>query len=102
MDIEIWTAIALFGTFFFLLALGFPVAFGIALSSIIALIVYSDIETALNVAGQGLATGVEGTAFLAIPLFVIAGNIMNSGSIARRLINFTKIVAAPLPGPLAH
>ncbi|MFA9440819.1 TRAP transporter large permease [Uliginosibacterium sp. sgz301328] len=102
MAIETWTALTLFGIFFALLFVGFPVAFGVALSSIAAMIVYADFDTALNVAGQGLATGVEGTAFLAIPLFVIAGNIMNTGSIAKRLIDFTKIVAAPLPGPLAH
>lgn len=102
MEIEIWAAITLFSTFFILLSIGFPVAFGIALSSIAAMVIYIDLETALTAAGQGLATGVEGTAFLAIPLFVIAGNIMNSSSIASRLINFTKVIAAPLPGPLAH
>ncbi len=101
MEAEILVAITLFGTFFFLLFLGFPIAFGIALSSIAAMMVYVDFDIALSVVGQGLATGVEGTAFLAIPLFVIAGNIMNSGSIAQRLINFTKVVAAPFPGPLA-
>ncbi len=101
MEIELLTALTLFGCFFILLAIGFPIAFGIALSSIMALVVFSDLPTALAVAGQGLATGVEGSAFLAIPLFVISGNIMNTASIAKRLIDLTKVVAAPIPGALA-
>ncbi|MGL4221994.1 MAG: TRAP transporter large permease [Shewanella sp.] len=102
MDAAVLSAVVLFGSFFFMLFLGFPVAFGIGLASVLALVSYADWELALNAAAQGLATGVDGFTFLAIPLFVIAGGIMNRGSIALRLINLTKVIAAPLPGALAH
>ncbi|EEW7591015.1 TPA: TRAP transporter large permease [Escherichia coli] len=102
MDAAVFSAAVLFGTFFIMLFLGFPVAFGIGLASILALWCFADWELALNAAAQGLATGVDGFTFLAIPLFVIAGGIMNRGSIALRLINLTKVIAAPLPGALAH
>ena len=102
MSSEIFAAFTLFGTFLFLLLIGFPIAFGIAISSIVALTVYADWDAALNATAQGFATGVESFNFLAIPLFAIAGNIMNKGSIATRLINLTKAIAAPLPGVLAH
>ncbi|MGL5396461.1 MAG: TRAP transporter large permease subunit, partial [Shewanella sp.] len=77
MDAAVLSAVVLFGSFFFMLFLGFPVAFGIGLASVLALVSYADWELALNAAAQGLATGVDGFTFLAIPLFVIAGGIMN-------------------------
>lgn len=102
MDSELLAVFVLFGSFFAMLALGVPVAFGIAVSSFFAMAAYADVELALKAAAQGLATGVDSFTFLAIPLFVIAGTVMNSGSIARRLINLANVVAAPLPGALAH
>ncbi len=102
MDPAVLSALVLFGSFFIMLFLGFPVAFGIGLASVFAMVSFADWELALNAAAQGLATGVDGFTFLAIPLFVIAGGIMNRGSIALRLINLTKVIAAPLPGALAH
>ncbi len=39
---------------------------------------------------------------LAIPFFVLAGNIMNTGGIARRLVNLAQALVGRLPGSLAH
>ncbi len=114
--IEILTAIILFGIFFILLFLGFKVAFNIALSSFIAVTFYlianngswgnlqyisEDFVSALSDVGQGLGAGIESQALLAIPLFVVAGSIMNRGGIANRLINLAKVIFAPVPGILA-
>lgn len=49
-----------------------------------------------------MATGLDSFALLAIPFFVLAGEIMNRGGIAKRLIAFAKAIVGSLPGGLAH
>ena len=44
----------------------------------------------------------ESFSLLAIPLFILAGNIMNNGGIARRLVNFAKLFVGWIPGSLAQ
>jgi len=48
-----------------------------------------------------MATGLDSFALLAIPFFVLAGGIMNSGGIAMRLINFARVLVGKLPAGLA-
>jgi TRAP-type C4-dicarboxylate transport system permease large subunit len=48
-----------------------------------------------------MATGLDSFALLAIPFFVLAGGIMNSGGIAMRLINFARVLVGGLPAGLA-
>ncbi len=47
-------------------------------------------------------SGVESFSLLAVPLFILAGNIMNNGGIARRMINFAKLFCGFIPGSLAQ
>ena len=47
-------------------------------------------------------SGVESFSLLAVALFILAGNIMNNGGIARRLINFAKVLVGRIPGALAQ
>ncbi len=49
-----------------------------------------------------MVTGIDDFTMLAIPLFVLAGIIMNNGGIAFRLVNFAKVLVGRLPGSLAH
>lgn len=100
-----WTALlVLFGTFFFLLFLGLPVSYAIGLSSITTLVVATPIEftSGLMTIAQKMASGLDSFGLLAIPFFILAGNIMNRGGLAKRLINFAKVLGGRLPGPLAH
>lgn len=57
---------------------------------------------AFTTVAQRMATGLDSFALLAIPFFILAGQIMNRGGIARRLINFAKTLVGSLPGGLAH
>ena len=50
---------------------------------------------------QRMATGIDSFALLAIPFFILAGQLMNSGGIARRLIDFARVLVGKLPGGLA-
>lgn len=49
-----------------------------------------------------MTVGLDGFTLLAIPFFVLAGNIMNTGGIARRLVNLAQALVGRLPGSLAH
>nr|WP_286196581.1 TRAP transporter large permease [Thalassotalea sp. G20_0] len=92
----------MFGTFAVLLALGVPISFAIALSSLASILLALPFEPAIAVIAQKMATGLDNFALLAIPFFILAGNIMNNGGIASRLINFAQILTGRLPGSLAH
>ena len=89
-------------SFVFLLLLGVPVAWGIGLSSLFTMLVSIPTMPAFTTVAQRMATGLDSFALLAIPFFVLAGQIMNRGGIAQRLVNFARTLVGALPGGLAH
>ncbi|WP_022942299.1 TRAP transporter large permease [Psychromonas hadalis] len=98
-----WQVIlTLFGSFAILLTLGVPVSFAIGLSSLATILLSLPLEPAIAVVAQRMAAGLDNFALLAIPFFILAGNIMNQGGIAIRLINLAKVLGGRLPGSLAH
>ena len=84
-----------------LLFFNVPVAFGIGLSTVVAMLVTVDIAPAASTVAQRVATGLDSFVLLAIPFFILAGNIMGRGGMARRLIDFAKSLVGSLPGGLA-
>ncbi|HCX23666.1 MAG: hypothetical protein CMB80_18180 [Flammeovirgaceae bacterium] len=88
-------------SFLVLLAIGVPVAYSIGLSSALTLIISMPSITAFTTLAQRMATGLDSFALLAIPFFVLSGQLMNRGGIARRLVDFAKVLVGPLPGGLA-
>ncbi|WP_087018628.1 TRAP transporter large permease [Thaumasiovibrio subtropicus] len=94
--------LTLFGSFGILLLLGIPVSFSIGLASLATICMSLPLEPAIAVVAQRMAAGLDNFALLAIPFFILAGNIMNQGGIAIRLINFAKVLGGRLPGSLAH
>lgn len=95
-------AFALFGTFAVLLALGVPISVGIIVSAFIASLLVLPWTDTTFVVGQQMSMGVESFSLLAVPLFILAGNIMNNGGIARRLVDLALVLAGRVPGSLAH
>ncbi|PVZ82725.1 hypothetical protein C9426_28860 [Serratia sp. S1B] len=94
--------IVLFGSFFLLLGIGVPISFSIGLASLLAVMLSLPFDAAIAVISQKMASGLDSFALLAIPFFILAGNIMNQGGIAMRLIEFAKVLGGRLPGSLAH
>ncbi|HXV63385.1 MAG TPA: TRAP transporter large permease [Vicinamibacteria bacterium] len=94
--------IVLVGTFVVLIALGTPIAVGIGLSAFVALLMTMDISTATICVAQRMAAGLDRFTLLAIPFFILSGQIMNRGGIARRLIDFARGAVGMLPGGLAY
>lgn len=89
-------------SFIILLSLGVPIAFSIGISGIVTMLVTIDSLPAFTTFAQRMATGLDSFALLAIPFFILAGNIMNSGGIAHRLIDFAKVLVGGLTGGLAY
>ncbi|MCL1821830.1 MAG: TRAP transporter large permease [Prolixibacteraceae bacterium] len=88
-------------SFVTLLAIGVPIAFSIGISGIITMLISIDFIPAITTFAQRMASGLDSFALLAIPFFILAGNIMNSGGIAVRLINFARVLVGNIPGGLA-
>ncbi|MGJ8624594.1 MAG: TRAP transporter large permease [Yoonia sp.] len=88
--------IALFG----LLMLGVPVAFSLGIASVAALYFASPIP--LIIVPQKLFNGLNSFPFLAIPLFLLAGNIMAAAQISERLVKLAGLALGRYPGGLAQ
>lgn len=102
MSIEIISIIVLFVSFFTLLLIKVPVAYSIGISTTLSLLLNIDKMPGITTIAQRMTTGIDSFALLAIPFFVLAGEIMKQGGIANRLINFAKSLVASLPGGLAY
>lgn len=89
-------------SFVTLLILGVPVAWSLGLSSFFTLIVTVAALPSATTIAQRMATGLDSFSLLAIPFFVLAGEIMNKGGIANRLIDFAKGLTGRLPGGLLY
>lgn len=88
----------LFGTFVLFLVLRFPIALTLILSSLITGL-YLDVDLASLI--QKMVSGLNSFSLLAIPFFILAGEIMNEGGISVRLINFANVIIGKIRGGLA-
>ena len=98
LSIGVW----LLGLFLFMIAISMPIAIAIAMSSLTIMYFILPFEVASITAGQKIITGIDSFSLLAIPFFILAGNIMNVGGIASRLINLAKLLVGWIPGSLFH
>jgi len=89
-------AIVLLGLF----ALGVPIALGMGMAAFTAIV--SGGEIPLGVTAQRIQTGVDSFPLLAIPFFILAGALMNTGGITIRLVNFANTLVGHLTGGLGH
>ena len=101
MSIGVVTVI-LFVVFAVLLFLGCPISVSIVISSIAAGLSSLSWDQITFITMQKMNSGVESFSLLAIPLFILAGNIMNNGGIAKRLVDFAKLFVGWIPGSLAQ
>lgn len=98
---EVYDILVLVLTFVVLLSIGVPISFSIGISSLLTMLLSINSLPSLTTVSQRMATGLDSFALLAIPFFILAGQLMNSGGIARRLIDFAKVLVGKFPGGLA-
>mgnify|MGYP002641268906 FL=1 len=99
MDMSI---IVLILSFVILVAFNVPIAFSIGLSTMFTMLFTIPIGPAITTIAQRMATGIDSFALLAIPFFILSGQLMGRGGIARRLIDFAKVLVGMFPGGLAY
>lgn len=83
-----------------LIVLGMPIALALGISTFISLYFFSTIP--LTILIEKMLLGVDNYLLLAIPLFVLAANIMNRAGITTRIFTFARSLVGRLPGALAH
>ncbi len=83
-----------------LLALGVPIAYSIGISALVAILQTVPLDISVVTAAQRTFVGMSKFSLTAIPFFILAGNLMNQGGIAKRLVDFVMAILGKLPGAL--
>lgn len=91
-----WEAIVAFAVF---ILIGVPIAFSLGAAATVYLIIKG---VSLGLIATRLFTGLDSFTFMAIPFFILAGELMNSSGITKRLVNFTSVFVGRLRGGLGH
>jgi len=90
----------LLGVFFLTLALGIPFAFCLALTSLVVLLVLGNVP--LHLIPQRMFTGMDSFPLMAVPFFIVAGELMNSSGITHSIVRFATALVGSIRGGLAH
>lgn len=83
-----------------LLALGVPIAYSIGIAALTAILPTMSLDVSVVTAAQRTFVGMSSFSLTAIPFFILAGNLMNQGGIAKRLVDFVMALLGKLPGAL--
>lgn len=83
-----------------LLILGVPISYAIGISALSAIVASVPAGVSVLTAAQRTFVGMSSFSLTAIPFFILAGNLMNQGGIAKRLVNFVLAILGKLPGSL--
>ena len=83
-----------------LLIAGVPISYAIGISALAAIVQMVSLDVSVLTAAQRTFVGMSKFSLMAIPFFVLAGNLMNQGGIAKRLVDFVLAILGKLPGAL--
>lgn len=83
-----------------LLIVGVPISYSIGISSLIAILQTVPLDVSVITGAQRIFVGMSKFSLTAIPFFILAGNLMNQGGIAKRLVDFVMALLGRLPGAL--
>ena len=82
-----------------LIMIGVPIGYSIGIATVIILATFT--TTSLNMVTQACVTGVNSFPLMAIPFFILAGNIMSTGGVARRIVGFANTLIGWITGGLS-
>ncbi len=92
-------SIVMFGVFLLFVTFGVPIAFAIGLSVLFALMMTG---ISIIVFAQRVVNAADSFAMLAIPLFILSGELMNRGGLTQKLVNFAHSIVGHIRGGLGH
>lgn len=102
MSLAVQTAIVMVVLLVVMLAMGVSISVSVGLSSAVAMLCMLPADVSFTTSAQRLFAGANSFSLIAIPFFILAGNLMNNGGIAERLVNVAKVIAGRMPGALAQ
>lgn len=102
MSLAVISAIIMTVLLIVMLIMGASISIAIGLSSAVAMLCMLPVDISLITSAQRIFTGANSFSLIAIPFFILAGNIMNNGGIAVRLVNVAKVLSGRMPGALAQ
>lgn len=88
-----------FISFVVLLIIGVPISISIGASAVLGCLV---LDYPMMVIGQKMVTGIDSYLLISVPLFILAGNLMNAGKITDKIFGFAKELVGWIPGGLGH
>lgn len=94
-------SIVLFASFFILLIMMVPIGYAIGIATLIAILVCGDGSIPLLMISQKAITGCDSFPLMAVPFFMLAGNLMSGGGIAKRILNFFDTFTGFITGGLS-
>lgn len=83
-----------------LIALGMPIAFALLLSALAMMFQLDFFDT--QILAQNLLSGANSFTLMAVPLFMLAGELMNAGGISRRIVNLASAFVGHIQGGLGY
>lgn len=93
--------LAVFGSMFFLLIVGVPIAVSIGVSSMVfSLWIPGGLDRAMILVAQKMIVTADSFTLLALPFFILAGTLMSNGGISKKLTDLSEAVAGDFPGGL--
>ena len=95
------TVLLLVPVFVVLLLINVPISVSIAMATLAAMLLSIDFGPAVTTIAQRMVGGINSFTLLAIPFFILSGQIMGRGGIARRLIAAARAILGMIPGGLA-
>jgi tripartite ATP-independent transporter DctM subunit len=98
MSVQMMAIVILLASFFIMIFLRFPIAYAVALSSILCLLYQGK---SLNVVCQYMVKGIDSFSLMAVPFFITMGCIMGSGGISEKLIALADACVGWMRGGLA-
>jgi tripartite ATP-independent transporter DctM subunit len=93
--------LAIFGVLLFMLLIDIPIAVAIGLTAVIFFVGQGNGQF-LTLLPQRMYFGTTGFTLLAIPFFILAGNLMNTGGITQRIFRFARALVGHIAGGLGH
>ena len=93
------TALLIFALLFALMLTGMAVSIALGLTVLVVLFTMTDVP--LDAVALKLFTGLEKFEIMAIPFFILAGNFLTHGGVAKRIIHFATSLVGHWPGGLA-
>jgi len=92
---------AIFGALMVLMLLGLPIAVSMGLTAVLSFLALGS-PSLLPMVPQRMYAGTTSFTLLAIPFFILAGNLMNTGGITHRLVRFAQCLIGHIRGGLGH